>query len=164
MTQATVGFLDDNGNWVAVTADSPLPTAGAGGGAVASVNGQTGEVELTAADVNALPDSYTPPSELPINVPGDVTATGTPSATTYLRGDGSWNTPTNTTYTVITQANVENPGSTTAGTITGQRLAQGVAAYLTANPIPAELPAPPAEGTFNLQSVDGVLSWVEAAE
>src|SRR5690606_15938433 len=116
MTQATVGFLDDNGNWVAVTADSPLPTAGAGGGAVASVNGQTGEVELTAADVNALPDSYTPPSELPISVPGDVTATGTPSATTYLRGDGSWNTPTNTTYTVITQANVENPGSTTAGT------------------------------------------------
>ena len=28
---------------------------------VVSVNGQTGDVELTAADVDALPDSYTPP-------------------------------------------------------------------------------------------------------
>lgn len=26
----------------------------------------------------------------------------------------------------------------------------------------SELPTPPAEGTFNLQSVDGVLTWVEA--
>lgn len=65
----------------------PYKAEGGGGGAVSSVNGQTGEVVLTAADVNALPDSYTPPSELP---------------------------------------------------------------------------TPPTEGTFNLQSVDGVLTWVEA--
>lgn len=161
MTQATVGFLDANGNWTPVTTLAGLPTTGGGGAAVTSVNGETGEVVLSAADVGALPDSYTPPA---VTVPGGISATGTPSTTTYLRGDGSWTTPPNTTYTVITQANVENPGSTTAGTITGQRLAQGVAAYLTANPIPAELPTPPAEGTFNLQSVDGVLSWVEAAE
>lgn len=30
-------------------------------GGVNSVNGKTGDVELTAADVDALPDSYTPP-------------------------------------------------------------------------------------------------------
>ena len=34
---------------------------GGGGGAVDSVNGQTGTVVLDAADVNALPDSYTAP-------------------------------------------------------------------------------------------------------
>lgn len=28
-----------------------------------------------------------------IAVPGDITATGSPSSTTYLRGDGSWSTP-----------------------------------------------------------------------
>lgn len=33
----------------------------AGGGAVTSVNGQTGAVVLTAANVDALPDTYTPP-------------------------------------------------------------------------------------------------------
>ncbi len=32
-----------------------------GGGAVNSVNGKTGTVVLTASDVGALPDSYTPP-------------------------------------------------------------------------------------------------------
>lgn len=32
-----------------------------GGGAVKSVNGQTGDVVLDASDVGALPDSYTPP-------------------------------------------------------------------------------------------------------
>src|SRR5690606_11732996 len=31
-------------------------------GAVKSVNSKTGEVVLTAADVGALPDSYTPPA------------------------------------------------------------------------------------------------------
>ena len=36
-------------------------TVGGGGGAVDSVNGQTGTVVLDAADVNALPDTYSPP-------------------------------------------------------------------------------------------------------
>jgi hypothetical protein len=158
MTQATVGFLDESGNWVPVTATTGLPTSGGGGGAaVTSVNGETGEVILSAADVGALPSTYTPPD---VTVPDGISATGTPSATTYLRGDGSWTTPPNTTYSIISQANAENPASTAAGTVSGQRLAQGVAAYLAANPIPDELPTPPAEGTFNLQSVDGVISWV----
>lgn len=157
MTQATVGFLDANGNWVPVTTTTGLPTSGGGGATVTSVNGETGEVILSAADVGALPNTYTPP---PVSVPGGITATGTPSATTYLRGDGSWSTPTNTTYTAATQAEIENPASTTARLITGQRLAQGIAAYQVANPV---LPVAPEVGTFNLQSVDGVLTWVAVA-
>lgn len=35
---------------------------GGGGGAVESVNGQTGAVTLDASDVGALPDTYTPPA------------------------------------------------------------------------------------------------------
>src|SRR5690606_39036796 len=35
--------------------------AGGGTGAVDSVNGQTGAVELDAADIGALPSTYTPP-------------------------------------------------------------------------------------------------------
>ncbi len=36
------------------------PEGGFGGGAVDSVNGQTGDVTLAASDVGALPDSYAP--------------------------------------------------------------------------------------------------------
>ena len=39
---------------------------------VVSVNGQTGDVELTAADVDALPDSYTPPVQSVNNKTGAV--------------------------------------------------------------------------------------------
>ena len=45
------------------------PTSGGGGGAVDSVNGQTGTVVLTASDVGALPDSTVIPT-----VPTDVSA------------------------------------------------------------------------------------------
>ena len=44
-----------------------------GGGAVESVNGQTGEVILTAADVGALPDDYSPPVQSVNSKTGAVT-------------------------------------------------------------------------------------------
>lgn len=49
--------------------------------------------------------------------------------TTFLRGDGTWVTPTNTTYSVITQANIENTASTTSGLTTGQREYQAFVSY-----------------------------------
>ncbi len=48
---------------------------GGGGGAVDSVNGQTGIVVLTASDVGALPDSYTAPVESVNGKTGAVTLT-----------------------------------------------------------------------------------------
>ena len=58
----------------------------------------------------------------------DLTATGTPSSSTYLRGDGSWATPTNTTYSVPTQAEAEAGTATTGRAFSAQRVAQGAIA------------------------------------
>lgn len=73
-----------------VTGVEVPPEGGFGGGAVDSVNGQTGDVTLTASDVGALPDDYTPPAA----TWGDVTgkpATFPPTigttASTALAGD-----------------------------------------------------------------------------
>ncbi len=63
---------------------------GAGGDAVESVNGQTGAVVLTADDVGALPDDYTPPAPTWASVTGKPTTfapiIGTTS-TTAMAGD-----------------------------------------------------------------------------
>lgn len=51
----------------------------------------------------------------------DLTATGTKSSATYLRGDNTWATPTNTTYTEITTAEIDAGTASTARTVTGRR-------------------------------------------
>lgn len=50
----------------------------------------------------------------------DLTATGG-SSTSFLRKDNTWATPTNTTYSEISEANIENTTSSTVGLITGRR-------------------------------------------
>ena len=52
----------------------------------------------------------------------DMTATGTRSASTYLRGDNTWATPTNTTYAAMTQTEAETGTATTARSIDAARL------------------------------------------
>ena len=47
--------------------------------------------------------------------------TGTPSGTTFLRGDGQWVTPTNTTYTEIGETQIRGATDSTVGLITGRR-------------------------------------------
>lgn len=61
----------------------------------------------------------------PVAVPEGLTATGTPSGTTYLRGDGTWATPTdtNTTYAAMSAAEAETGTATTSRTITAAVLA-----------------------------------------
>ena len=54
----------------------------------------------------------------------DLDATGTRSASTYLRGDGSWATPPDTTYSVPTQEEAEAGTATTARAFSAQRVAQ----------------------------------------
>lgn len=63
--------------------------AGAQVNTVTSVAGKTGAVAIVAGDVSGL-GALATKSAVAV---GDVTATGTPSGTTYLRGDGSWSVP-----------------------------------------------------------------------
>lgn len=58
----------------------------------------------------------------------DMTATGTRSSATYLRGDNTWATPPNTTYSVPTQAEAEGGVATTARAFSAQRVNQAIQA------------------------------------
>ena len=72
-------FLPDDGSVGQILRRTPSgaewSNESGGGGAVDSVNGQTGTVVLTAADVNALPDTYTAPVSSVNGQTGAVTVT-----------------------------------------------------------------------------------------
>lgn len=77
-----------------------------------------------ATEFKALDAKFAPTSHN--HSVGQITATGTASSSTYLRGDGSWQTPANTTYATQTQAEAENSADTNARLTTGQRLYQAI--------------------------------------
>lgn len=73
-----------------------VPFTPAGGIAATNVQAALAELDTekaAAASLGALASKNT------IAVPSDISATGTPDATTYLRGDGSWSTPAGGTGT-----------------------------------------------------------------
>lgn len=66
-------YVAPSGDEEALTYDpQPVTIYGleTGGSSVESVNGQTGAVTLTASDVDALPDSYSPPAPTWASVTG----------------------------------------------------------------------------------------------
>ena len=115
-----------------------LPTGGSGGGAVSSVNGKTGAVTLNAADVSALPSTYTPPAPSWSSVTGKP-STFTPSAHTHAVADvtglqaaldgkqpaGSY-APTSHVHTIADvtglQAALDTAGAPQTLSLTGQNL------------------------------------------
>jgi hypothetical protein len=60
--------------------------------------------------------------DYPKTTVGMIVASGTPSSTTYLRGDGTWNTPTNTTYSEITESEINDGSAATLRSISGRRV------------------------------------------
>lgn len=92
------------------------------------------------------------PSTFPTSV-GDLSATGTASSTTYLRGDGSWATPTNTTYSVPTQAEAEAGTSTTGRAFSAQRTRQAADAAISARiQLVSDFPSSPVAGVLYLKA------------
>lgn len=77
---------------------SPASFATAAQGATADSAVQPGDLATVATtgdydDLTNLPTLGSLAAKSQIDVPGDINATGTPSSTTYLRGDGTWFTP-----------------------------------------------------------------------
>lgn len=63
-----------------------------------------------------------------------LSATGTKSSATYLRGDNTWATPTNTTYTEISSAEITTGTASTARAISGRRAQEIVTKAVAAAP------------------------------
>lgn len=87
-------------------------------------------------------------------VVGDINATGTASSTTFLRGDGTWNTPAG-------GGNVSNTGTPTSGQVavwTSATVIQGVTATGTGSPVLANTPTliTPVLGVATATSVNGI--------
>lgn len=118
------------------------------GGATLSIN----DLRKRYFELAINGDLPAPDSE-PVAVPEGINASGTPSSTTYLRGDGSWATPpdTNTTYSAMPSAEAKAGTATTQRTVSASVLRDAVESM--------RFPAPPAEGTAVLTSTNGVLSW-----
>jgi hypothetical protein len=109
--------------------------SGAQVNSVTSVAGKTGSVTLSAADVGAADVSHDHGSLTPDGRIGSsanlIVITGTSGALTakaagttsqYLRGDGNWATPPNTTYAEISTAEIDAGTASTLRTITGRRI------------------------------------------
>lgn len=117
-------------------------TAAANGssGGVTSVFGRTGVVVSATNDYNftqlagSIATGQIPSTTVTV---AQINATGTPSSSTFLRGDGTWNTPAG-------GGNVSNTGTPTSGQVavwTSATVIQGVTATGTGAPVLAVSPA-----------------------
>ena len=137
-TKSSTTFLRGDGTWAVIDlGDGTVNAANITGAAGSNLNLSAASVkvntttsslsaalELLDAKSQTLFDDYTTLSN---TVSGkanaahthsinDITASGSKTSSTFLRGDGTWATPTNTTYTTMTQAEA------TAGTVTTGRV------------------------------------------
>ena len=133
VTTGTAGvnkYLRGDGLWAPITASHITGAADANlnvGAANASMAGTVGTVDSHLSDLDNRQKTHKHPIS-------DITATGTPGATTYLRGDGSWVVPPNTTYSLMTQSEYETATATAARLISASHLKNAIV-YHTSNKV-----------------------------
>lgn len=129
-TSALSGYVPTSRtvNGKALSANIDLTNTDVGAAATSHTHA-AGDVTSGTFDTERIPDLATSKiTGLDTALSGKLdVGTGTQNSSTFRRGDGTWATPTDTTYSAISQTDIENPASTTAGLITGQRLSQGIA-------------------------------------
>lgn len=109
--------------------------AGAQVNTVTSVAGKTGAVTLSSADVGAASADHShgnltsdgrigSSANLVVitSTSGVLTAKAAGSTSQFLRGDGSWATPTNTTYVEISTSEIDAGTDSTLRSISGRRM------------------------------------------
>jgi hypothetical protein len=116
VTGPVVSYVDERGRPVPVSAQNPLPTTGSG---------------MAPEDLTAKPPLAWDADTATLALQGRTLPEGgtTGQVVKVVDGAPAWAADANTTYTVLSQANAENASSTTAGLVTGQRLAQAIAAH-----------------------------------
>lgn len=104
-----------------VSTDSPLPVVvvgGGGGGGPTAWDDIVDKPDIIAAGATQAE------ARTAIGAGQPLPAGGT--ASTYLKGDNTWGTPANTTYTVLTAAQAQTGTATTQQTISAKVLADEI--------------------------------------
>jgi hypothetical protein len=122
------------GAWVVSDVDINVTTDSTGH--VVDANGSVNTRQLTYSDIGAAASSHahgnitsagaigsTANLVVVTTTAGALTAKTAGTTSQYLRGDGSWATPTNTTYSEISESEIDTGTSSTSRTITGRRAA-----------------------------------------
>lgn len=133
VTTGTAGatkYLRGDGLWASITAAHITGAANANlnvGAANASMAGTVGTVDSHLSDLDNRQKTHKHPIS-------DIVATGIAGTTTYLRGDGSWVVPPNTTYSLMTQSEYETATATAARLISASHLKDAIV-YHTSNKV-----------------------------
>ena len=133
VTTGTAGatkYLRGDGLWASLTAAHITGAANANlnvGAANASMAGTVGTVDSHLSDLDNRQKTHKHPIS-------DIVATGIAGTTTYLRGDGSWVVPPNTTYSLMTQSEYETATATAARLISASHLKDAIV-YHTSNKV-----------------------------